>query len=325
MLRGIFKLNHKIVFFLLVFNIAFTVSALTPTIPQRAYSLGASEIEIGILGFLISAAYTVFPFVFSIFVDLIGKIRLIQGGLISYIILIVLYSIVDNVQRMLVLRFLEGVIIAAVWPTLDALAHDISQEMKSERGLSLFSTSWSLGYALGPLTLGQMIDAYGFTMSLSLLLMTMLISLFLCLSLKYKEKATEKMKFREVIKLMGTKDYFFHVILPAFVLGYDIGVLFNVFPAYAASLNISPSTIGALFLAFMGVRVLFFGLTSVPRSILGLISWKFTGLILLGFSFFCLSEVFVVDLWYPIFCIIGIAASLLYLSLIHISEPTRPY
>lgn len=304
----------EIKFLLLVFSISFVISALTPIIPRRAYVLGASEVEVGMLGFLISLAYTVFPFSFGIIVTRIGKVKLILSALIGYVILILFYSIVAEVWHILLLRFLEGVVIAAIWPTLDSLTQDVFKRVSSKRSLSLFSTSWSLGYTVGPLVFGQITDVYGFNTALGLPFMITLISIVFCLSLEHEEEEVESVKFREVISLLSSRQYLINVTLPVFMLGYDIGTLFNIFPVYATSLKVSSSTIGGLLSAFMGIRVVFFSMISTPRSYRGLVVWESAGLLLLGLSFILISRVAEVSLWYFVFCIIGIAASLLYLA-----------
>jgi len=266
------------------------------------------------LGFLISLAYTVFPFSFGIIVTRIGKVKLILSALIGYVILILFYSIVAEVWHILLLRFLEGVVIAAIWPTLDSLTQDVFKRVSSKRSLSLFSTSWSLGYTVGPLVFGQITDVYGFNTALGLPFMITLISIVFCLSLEHEEEEVESVKFREVISLLSSRQYLINVTLPVFMLGYDIGTLFNIFPVYATSLKVSSSTIGGLLSAFMGIRVVFFSMISTPRSYRGLVVWESAGLLLLGLSFILISRVAEVSLWYFVFCIIGIAASLLYLA-----------
>lgn len=320
MFRGLIRLHREeLKFLLLVFNVSLVISALTPIIPQRAYVLGASEIEVGMLGFLLSIAYTVFPFIFGIVVTYIGKVRLILSALIGYMVLISFYSIATEVWYVLFLRFIEGIVIAAIWPVLDSLTQDVFKKINLKKGLSLFSTSWSLGYAVGPLILGEITDIYEFNIALTLPFMITLISAMLCLSLRCEKGNVERVKFRDIANLLSSRQYLVSVALPAFMLGYDIGTLFNIFPVYASSLGVSSSTIGGLFSVFMGIRVVFFSIMSVPRSYPSSAIWESAGLFLLGLSFILISRVIEINLWYFIFCIIGIAASLLYLASLNLA------
>ncbi|RLE78306.1 MAG: hypothetical protein DRJ56_00375 [Thermoprotei archaeon] len=301
-----------VAFAALTLCVAVAASSLSTAVPQRAYELGASELEVGLLGFLASAAYTALPFAFGLVAGRVGRVRLVLAALASYTALTVLYSAPQSVYELMIVKLAESAVVAAIWPSLDALTHDVLGSRGLRRALSAYSTSWSLGYTLGPLAMGVLMDWGGFAGALALPLASLLAAIAAALPLLRLDARRPEASVRGVIRVLRSRRYVREVMVPAFMLGYDIGVLINVFPAYARQLSVSPSVIGSLFATFMGVRVAFFAYVRAPSTTKGLKAWKSLGLLGLALSMALIPAS--QQWWHVIFCTVGVSASLLYLA-----------
>lgn len=116
-----------------------------------AIELGASVLEIGLVGGASSLVYAFMPFVMGRFSDR-GQLRrfLIIFSLVLLSLTSTLYYFAQNPIDLIILRLFEGLGWAGLWPSLDsAISHDTRANPK--RALAVFNLSWSSTAALGPI------------------------------------------------------------------------------------------------------------------------------------------------------------------------------
>ncbi|MHA1480618.1 MAG: MFS transporter [Candidatus Thorarchaeota archaeon] len=79
-----------------------------------------------------------------------GRKPLLMGGLIGYMILLILFGMAGNWIHLLIVRALQGVVSAAVWPCAEAALIDISGPERRGEALGLYMMVSSLGFVIGP-------------------------------------------------------------------------------------------------------------------------------------------------------------------------------
>ncbi|MHA1636586.1 MAG: MFS transporter [Candidatus Thorarchaeota archaeon] len=79
-----------------------------------------------------------------------GRKPLLMAGLIGYMILLVLFGMAQNWIHLLIIRALQGVVSAAVWPVAEAALMDIVGIERRGEGLGLYMMVSSMGFIIGP-------------------------------------------------------------------------------------------------------------------------------------------------------------------------------
>lgn len=79
-----------------------------------------------------------------------GRKPLLMAGLIGYMILLVLFGMAQNWIHLLIVRALQGVVSAAVWPVAEAALMDIVGIERRGEALGLYMMVSSMGFIIGP-------------------------------------------------------------------------------------------------------------------------------------------------------------------------------
>lgn len=79
-----------------------------------------------------------------------GRKPIIMIGLIGYFILLILFGMAQNWIHMLLVRAMQGVVSAMVWPTAEAALMDIVGPERRGEGLGLYMMVSNIGFILGP-------------------------------------------------------------------------------------------------------------------------------------------------------------------------------
>ena len=79
-----------------------------------------------------------------------GRKPIIVIGLVGYFVLLILFGLTQNWIHMLLVRALQGVVSAMVWPTAESALMDIVGHERRGEGLGLYMMVSNLGFILGP-------------------------------------------------------------------------------------------------------------------------------------------------------------------------------
>lgn len=238
-------------------------------VPIFAVTLGASALELGLVGGSAYAVYSFMPFIMGHFSDRRGLRQFFIFS--SFLILSavsLLYSVSTNPISLIAVRIFEGIGWAMLWPAIEAaITEDTSRDSKSS--LAIFNYTWSGGAALGPVIGTLLVTAYSyrFAFFVSGLLFVIPILINGAAFLKERhdppaktysdDRPTFSFSIREIL-LSSDRGRNFQVwtALVAMALStMTSAIFFTFFGPYASSLGITVLVIGEVTTTFGAVRL----------------------------------------------------------------------
>jgi MFS family permease len=243
--------------YLTIFLISTAYGTITFLLPVFAEGLGATYIELGLLGSIGSIVYTAMTILTGLMLDRFEKVRFFLVFTALGAIVPVLFSLTSRVPELFALRGLLGVVSAAFWVTASTLTADLSPPEELTRSVVRYNVSWISGFVAGPILGGIVSDRYGFQ-ALFVLVATLIIpSVFLIgtrLSGRVTLRAVTGGIWKGLTSLRLIAIAYITLIPYAIVLGIYMAIL----PGHMGVLGISASSIGLLLTMTNAVRGLGF-------------------------------------------------------------------
>jgi len=239
-----------------VFITSIAYGSVTFLLPVYAERLGASYVELGVIGAVGNIVYTVVALLSGILLDRYDRVRFYLAFTVVGIAVLFLFSLVRNVPEMITMRGLLGVVSGAFWVPASTLTADISPPDELTRSVGRFNVAWIAGFMVGPMAGGWISDIYGFPalfVGLALLLVPSAALIFIRLMawVEPRDRSEGSMGF-SVIKPIAMV---YVILLPFAII---IGIYMAILPGHMGSLGMTASTIGLLLTMTNGVRGLGF-------------------------------------------------------------------
>jgi MFS family permease len=218
------------------------------SVPIYAAELGASPLILGFIGAAGGLIYSFMPLVSGVLSDKFGRKTFISISISLYGLSCLLYSIVEDPYMLIPVKALEWISVAIFWPSVEALLTETS-EIKIEETFRRFNLSWGSATIVGPMIGGSLISTLGIKTPF-------IISLIISFSLTplsiitVKEKSKRELVVKHEIHT-STRNNSIPIVgaITEILLFSSIGgVIFNLFPAYAASLGIPAYIVGLIML-----------------------------------------------------------------------------
>ena len=219
------------------------------TVPIYAERMEASPMLIGVIGATGGMIYSFIPLVSGILTEKFRRKPFLVTSTFLYGLVCILYTLTEKPRMLIPVKALEWFSIAVFWPSVETLLTDLAEE-RLEETLRKFNLSWGFGTIIGPMIGGSLISIFEikapfiFSSILSL-------SLSLLAAIVVKEKPRENMRhLRGKDEVVAEKGAFALAMAIVSILLFSIvgGIIFNLFPAYAADLGIPEYEIGAIML-----------------------------------------------------------------------------
>ena len=270
-----------------IFTAALSISLWTPLLPVYAQKLGATYLDIGVIGAAGGAPYMILPFIVGSLSDRYGRKRFYYTGLALTAATSALFVITNNVQQVTLVRAFSGIAYSFIWPSAEALISDLTTLAERTRNLGYFTFSWALGMLVAPPIGGRIVQTASFTtLFLTSLVVGIAATIFAVYGLKtFGEAGTQNKTSRSKA---NTMTILLPVFLVAVALSAALGVVFNILPAHLNNLGIDPFQIGVIFAALGLTRALTFSQTSHATRIGENLSMMI-GLVILAVSLFATS------------------------------------
>ncbi len=139
------------------------ISLLFPVIPLYAEEVfGAAVAMVGLVVGISSymAALTMIPF--GMLSDRVGRRAVLMIGLVMFSLAPLLYIVVSTPLQLILVRAIHGLASAAFIPPANALVVDMSPPERRGEALGWFTTVIMMGFIVGPITGGFLLNSYGF-------------------------------------------------------------------------------------------------------------------------------------------------------------------
>ncbi|MCP3874994.1 MAG: MFS transporter [Desulfobacteraceae bacterium] len=268
--KGIIPSDHKGIFVTLFFAIFTTVTGVgivVPLLPVYANELGASGIYVGMIfgSFSISRIFLL-P-VFGRWSDQKGRKPFIVTGLLAYTLISLAFVFSENIETLIILRFIQGAGSAMIMPVVQAYVGEITPEGSEGYSMGLFNLSMFLSLSLGPLMGGGIKDIWSLDAAFICMGLLSGIGLLLCIFFlpKVSEEKVKRNTGNKIIPWSNlVKD---KGIISIFMFRYAytacIGVIWCFLPLFAdTEFGLSGSLTGVL--VMLGVFVS--GLLHLPMG-----------------------------------------------------------
>jgi len=270
-----------------IFTAALSISLWTPLLPVYAQKLGATYLDIGVIGAAGGAPYMILPFIAGSLSDRYGRKRFYYTGLALIAATSALFTVTNNVQQVILVRAFSGIAYSFIWPSAEALISDLTTSAERTRSVGYFTFSWALGMLAAPPIGGWIVQTASFTiLFLTALVVGMVATIFAVYGLKTVRET------RIQGDLSRSRSNSMTILVPVFLvavaLSAALAVVFNIFPAHLNNLGIDPFQIGLVFAALGLARAITFSQTSYATRIGENLSMMI-GLLILAVSLFATS------------------------------------
>jgi len=136
------------------------VGIVVPLLPVYAHNLGASGLYIALIFSAFSLSRTCFLPFFGRASDKKGRKPFIIVGLLAYALISVAFILSNNIETLIVIRFVQGIASAMIMPVTQAYVGDITPSGSEGFSMGIFNISVFLGLSIGPLAGGFINDKY---------------------------------------------------------------------------------------------------------------------------------------------------------------------
>ncbi len=156
------RARHLRVLYATIFLSATGLGTTTFLLPVYATSIGASYVDLGLMGAVGNIVYTVFTLLTGLLLDRYERLRLYTGYAFMGSLILVSFTLAVDVPRLLVARALMGVASASFWVSASTLTADISPPERLTQSMGRYNLSWITGFAVGPYLGGLVSSSMGF-------------------------------------------------------------------------------------------------------------------------------------------------------------------
>jgi MFS family permease len=237
----------------------FAIGIATPIVPLYASSLGASWIEIGLLGTSWGITLMLLAIVTGRMSDRYGrKPLLIASGVLS-VVAAFLYLASSTVLQVILIRIIEGAAWALFWPTVEALATEIVEPSAAGRAIGLATASYGVAFATSSLAGGYMTGLFGYFGTFTVYLALSLISTIAAVLLLGGSRPRGSPHASKAHGRFDSVSLRSPTVLLAYFLGgaytFGFGIIITLFSVFAKVLGVAVFLIGLLFGSFWLGRI----------------------------------------------------------------------
>ena len=150
------------ILYISVFLVATAIGTPMMLVSVQAENMGASLLDIGLMGTAAAAVYTIMTLVAGALLDRYEKLRIylafniLSAGCLAYLIF------AGNIEQIFISRVLIGFAGGAFWAAAGAITADLAPPDILTRSIGMYNLSWILGFVVGPLAGGWVADTYGY-------------------------------------------------------------------------------------------------------------------------------------------------------------------
>lgn len=245
-----------------------------PFLPIFSANLGASYLEIGIIGVAGSLVQIPTSLFFGRYSASLPVKRLMWIAVALAGSMMGLLSLVRDVPEIVVLLLFVGLGSGTFWPITDAFVSEVAVSQPREKVLGMYSASWGAGLLTGPLVGGYVVTYLGyrsvFLVSAALVVACLGTVVFGIIPHYASRPIRQEVSRDGLPRTAAPRPQTFIVVSLSVITSFLFGMVYLIFPRYADSLSITPIQLGVLFSAYAIARLTLF-LTSHRITMSGVV------------------------------------------------------
>lgn len=141
-----------------------------PMFPATILGLPVTtELQVGVLFSLFGVVRSILQVPMGRVSDYVGVRKpFLEAGMLASAVTLYAYGVVGSVGALMTVRVLQGVALAVSTPALFAMVEGVTEQTTRGGSMGFFSTLRTLGWGLGPIVGGVIVDRYGMTPAFTL-------------------------------------------------------------------------------------------------------------------------------------------------------------
>jgi MFS family permease len=175
------------------------------------------------------------------YIEIIGRKRMLYGGLFLFLIVMLLYFIVENMNVLLLIRFVHGAAFGVFTTAIATVIMDVIPNERRGEGISYFSLSITLAMAVGPFLGLYLSQQVSFTMIFVVCTLFSLISTIILLFVHIPEGDITKEQL-DAMKGFKLKGFFEIKAVPIAIIiaimGFAYSGILSFMTSYAKEINL---------------------------------------------------------------------------------------
>ncbi|MGE0454986.1 MAG: MFS transporter [Vicinamibacteria bacterium] len=212
--------------------------------------LGGSARDAGLFFSIEMVAYILFAPVWGVVSDRLGRRKpLVVAGFLLTAPLYASYAVVQSVDLLLALRFLQGAVAVMGWSTLMAMVADHPDEKHRGRYMGIMGGALILGVSLGAPVGGYVSRHFGARAPLEAAAALFLLLGIGSLALRDAPAVRERLTLKAILGTLRGRPQLLVPYVFYFLDRYSVGLFIVVFPLYLGSLGISDPALRGRYLA----------------------------------------------------------------------------
>ena len=222
-------------------------------LPVYAASLGASYLDLGLLGAVDNVVYTVATFLIGLLLDKFERVSIYITFMVLGIGVVAGFGLIGQIPLLIAWVSLLGLVSAAFWVTASTITANISPSEILSQSMGRFNLSWVLGFIVGPALGGLISEKFGYP-ALFFTLAGMITTSVVIIMFKIKpEIALRNSEDKKGWSLKPLKSlaYAYITMIPFTLI---LGIYMAIMPGYLKVMGLAPATVGLLITMTNGVR-----------------------------------------------------------------------
>jgi len=243
--------------YVLTFLLMFAIGLGVPISPLLASEMGASWVEIGLMGSAWGIVFTLSAPLTGRVSDRIGRKPLLAMSSALSALAALSFLRAGTVTELIAIRGLEGLAWACFWPPMEALATETAHTEQIGRGVGFVSAAYAFGFATGSFAGGFITDFFGFPLAFLTYFAFAVLSIFAVRFVDTPKHAPGS----EILSRGGlSRRLFSRGLVAGNVLGasytFGLATIMALLSVYVAGFGISVFWIGVAFSVFWVGRML---------------------------------------------------------------------
>jgi MFS family permease len=243
-------MNKVTLVYIIALVVGFSYGMHNPVVPLFSKDLGASYLDLGVIGFSNFIPYMFIPLFVGMLLDRFNRGLLLTLGLVLDTVSIYALSVASSVPQVILFRTMVGIAHSFFWPPCESIISQSSSPHDRVKAISRFMAFFVVGIMVGPLVGSFLLEHFDVSYRIIFQISAFAIATSLVFSTRLSKNNVSNnngtISFESAKQLVK----FPTVIVILLFCSVSFGVFLTILPAYMNERNVSESNIELLFFVF---------------------------------------------------------------------------